>query len=377
MSVKVCLATNTLSLLEAGGHMWYFLNWALGLKALGCRIFWLEELDGKASVPELLAQITGLKDRLKPFGLADCVVLSTPNSASLSPEVSDLCLGFDESLEADLLLNLGNKVDGSTVARFRRSALVDIDPGILQIWSTQSDKRLLRHDMYFRTGETVGTPAAPFPNCGVTWHYTPTAVYLPAWPLTHVDSTAPYTTVSSWWGWWEVFQGETFNNEKRTSFLEYLDLPKHTPVKLELALSLWNLRDHEDVRLLEANSWTVRHAFDVGSTPEQYRDYVGGSRGEFSCAKPSCMRLQNAWVSDRSLCYMAMGKPAVVQDTGPSRFLPDADGLFRFRSMEGAIQALADAEADYERHSRQARALVEEYFDAEKVVGKVLERALA
>jgi glycosyltransferase involved in cell wall biosynthesis len=231
--------------------------------------------------------------------------------------------------------------------------------------------------MYFSTGETVGTPAAPFPNCGVTWHYTPTGVYLPAWPLTRVDSTAPYTTVSSWWGWWEVFQGETFNNEKRISFLEYLDLPKRTSVKLELALSLWDLRDHEDVLLLETNSWKVRHAFDVGSTPEQYRDYLGGSRGEFSCAKPSCMRLQNAWVSDRSLCYMAMGKPAVVQDTGPSRFLPDADGLFRFRSMEGAVQALADAEADYERHSRQARALVEEYFDAEKVIGKVLERALA
>jgi hypothetical protein len=337
----------------------------------------LEELDVKASGQELLTQIKGLKDRLKPFGLADCVVLTTPNIASLTPEVSDLCLSFDESLEADLLLNLGNKVDGNTVAQFRRSALVDIDPGILQIWSTKSDKPIPRHDMYFSTGETVGTPAASFPNCGVMWHYTPTAVYLPAWPLTHAKPTSPYTTVSSWWGWWEVFQGETFNNEKRTSFLEYLDLPKHTPVKLELALSLWELRDHEDVRLLEANSWTVRHAFDVGSTPEQYRDYVGGSRGEFSCAKPSCMRLQNAWVSDRSLCYMAMGKPAVVQHTGPSRFLPDADGLFRFQSMEGAVQALVDAEADYERHSRQARALVEEYFDAEKVIRRVLERALA
>jgi len=377
MSVKVCLATNTLALLEAGGHIWFTLNWALGLKALGCHIFWLEEVDGNTSVQELRSQIKGLKDRLRPFGLADCVVLTTPNNPSLTREVSDVCLGIDESLESDLLLNLGNKVDAKTVARFRRSALVDIDPGILQIWSSESDKPLPRHDVYFSTGETVGTPAAPFPHCGVSWHYTPTAVYLPAWPLTRAKSTAPYTTVSSWWGWWEVFQGETFNNEKRTTFLEYLDLPKLTSVKLELALSLWELRDHEDVRLLEANSWTVRHAFDIGSTPEQYRDYLGQSRGEFSCAKPSCMRLQNAWVSDRSLCYMAMGKPAVVQYTGPSRFLPDADGLFRFRSREGAAQALAEAEADYERHSRQARALVEEYFDAEKVVRRVLERALA
>jgi glycosyltransferase involved in cell wall biosynthesis len=74
---------------------------------------------------------------------------------------------------------------------------------------------------------------------------------------------------------------------------------------------------------------------------------------------------------------MAMGKPAVVQYTGPSRFLPDADGLFRFRSVAGAVQALAEAEANYEHHGRQARALVEEYFDAEKVLRRVLERALA
>jgi len=377
MSVNVCLATNTLALLEAGGHMWHPLNWALGLKALGCQVYWLEQVDGNASVPELRIQINGLKDRLKPFGLADCVVLTAPNSASLTREVSDVCLGIDDFHETDLLLNLGNKVDANTVARFRRSALIDIDPGILQIWSTEFELPIPRHDIYFSTGETVGTPAARFPNCGVTWDYTPTAVYLPAWPLAPAQSTAPYTTVSSWWGWWEVFQGETYNNEKRTSFLEYLDLPKRTSVKLELALSLWELRDHDDVRLLEANSWTVRHAFDVGSTPEQYRDYLGQSRGEFSCAKPSCMRQQNAWISDRSLCYMAMGKPAVVQYTGPSRFLPDADGLFRFHSLEGAAQALADVEADYERHSRQARALVEEYFDAEKIVRRVLERALA
>jgi glycosyltransferase involved in cell wall biosynthesis len=73
---------------------------------------------------------------------------------------------------------------------------------------------------------------------------------------------------------------------------------------------------------------------------------------------------------------MAMGKPAVVQYTGPSRFLPDADGLLRFRSFEEAVQALQAAEADYARHGRQARALVEEYFDAEKVLRRVLERAI-
>jgi glycosyltransferase involved in cell wall biosynthesis len=89
------------------------------------------------------------------------------------------------------------------------------------------------------------------------------------------------------------------------------------------------------------------------------------------------MRLANAWVSDRTLCYLASGKPAIVQHTGPSRFLPDAEGLFRFRNLDEAARALTAAESDYERHCRQARALAEEYFDARKVLAKLLERALA
>jgi len=88
---------------------------------------------------------------------------------------------------------------------------------------------------------------------------------------------------------------------------------------------------------------------DVSATPEQYRAYIQGSRGEFSCVKPYCIQFANAWISDRTLCYLASGKPAVVQHTGASRFLPDAEGLFRFRSMDEAVRALAAVEADYER----------------------------
>jgi hypothetical protein len=87
--------------------------------------------------------------------------------------------------------------------------------------------------------------------------------------------------------------------------------------------------------------------------------------------------LENAWISDRTLCYLASGKPAVVQYTGPSRFLPDAAGLFRFRDLEEAARYLEMAAADYERQCGLARALAEEYFDARKVVGRVLELALA
>ena len=85
---------------------------------------------------------------------------------------------------------------------------------------------------------------------------------------------------------------------------------------------------------------------------------------------------RDAWISDRTLCYLASGKPAIVQHTGESRVLPDSEGLFRFRDIDEAVGALATVEADYHRHSRLARRLVEERFDAEKVIPHLLERAL-
>jgi len=171
-------------------------------------------------------------------------------------------------------------------------------------------------------------------------------------------------------------QGELRNNEKRTAFLDYLDLPSRTSTQLELALCL-GPSDEEEVWLLEGRGWKIRHAWTVSSEPEQYRAYIQQSRGEFSVAKPSYVWLDTAWISDRTLCYLASAKPAVVQHTGLSRFLPDSEGLFRFRNLEEAARALSAVESDYERHCRLARELAEEHFDAQRVVERVLERALA
>jgi len=173
------------------------------------------------------------------------------------------------------------------------------------------------------------------------------------------------------------FQGEWLSNEKRTAFLDYLELPSRTSVPLELALTLTSSAvDAEERRSLEQKGWKVRSLWEINWTPEDYRNYVQQSRGEFTCAKPFFVRLQSALIYDRTLHYMASGKPAVVQHTGPSKFLPDAEGLFRFHNIAEAASALDAVVSDYDRHSRLARALVEEYFDARKVVSSVLERAL-
>jgi hypothetical protein len=340
-------------------------------------VFWLEKVAPGANAQEVQHAVRTLKNRLEPFGLDPCVALCGQDGAGLPGEMLEGCFDLDAAAEADLLLNVSYKVGPQVVRRFRRSALVDIDPGLLQLWLSEGQTEIAPHTIYFTIGETVGTKEAHFPDAGLRWHYSPPVVFLPLWPVAPAPASARYTTVSAWWGGWESLNGHIFNNEKRTSFLEYLHLPSRTSARLELALGLWNEHEHEDRRLLQQNGWNVRHAFEVSSTPEDYRDYIHGSRGEFSCAKPSCMRLANAWVSDRTLCYLASGKPAIVQHTGPSRFLPDAEGLFRFRNLDEAARALTAAESDYERHCRQARALAEEYFDARKVLAKLLERALA
>jgi hypothetical protein len=128
--------------------------------------------------------------------------------------------------------------------------------------------------------------------------------------------------------------------------------------------------------MLCEHGWRVRDAWTVTSTPWDYQRYVQEPLGEFSCVKPSCVLFQNAWISDRSLCYLASGKPTVMEHTGPSKFLPDDAGLLRFRTLPDAVRCLAAVGSDYDAESRFARALAEEYFDARKVAQHLLERAL-
>jgi hypothetical protein len=402
MSITVCFSpTKTLNYPQGGGHLWVYLNWALGLQALGCEVIWLETVSRKEVIAaqenrlmvlksygvaegrndpthELRANVATLKSRLERYGLGECLALHLCDGGEVLPaEVMEGCLDLEAAAEADLLLNQRYNLPAEVVKRFRRSALLDIDPGLFQVWMSTGLISVAQHDMYFTIGETVGPPGTRFPDAGLKWHHTPPPVFLPEWPPVRADPTAPYTTVSNWTtDDWVEFEGEWYCNDKRLGFLAYSDLPSRTSAHLELALLLLG-SDEEDRRSLEERGWKIRHAWDVGSTPEDYRSYVQQSRGEFSCVKPFYLWFNNAWISDRTLCYLASGKPAVVQHTGPSRFLPDSEGLFRFRNLEEAADALSAVESDYERHCRSARELAEEHFDARKVVGSVLERALA
>jgi hypothetical protein len=356
--------------------MWVYLNWCLGLKETGCRVVWLATSTSR-TLPQ---QFSDLKTRLQPYGLDGEVAFSTSDGDPLPAEISGKCYDIDAVADSDLLINLNYQTPASVVKVFRRSALIDIDPGLLQTWVSGGELPMPpQHTHYFTTGETVGRPGAKFPDLGLKWHYVPPPVCLEWWPLVQATPPAHFTTISHWASqdWLKDADGSYYSNEKRTGFKPFLDLPRYTSQTLELALWLGKEEwDAQEWTMLEERGWRVRDSRSVTSTPWDYQKYIQGSLGEFSCVKPSCVRFQNAWISDRTLCYLASGKPAVIQYTGPSQMLPDASGLFRFEDPRQAADCLETVVADYDRQCRLARQLAEEFFDAKKVVRSLLEKVL-
>ena len=371
MSVTVCLSARTIDCAdELGGHVWMYLNWATGLRAMGCRVIWLERIPPHIPAAALRARALTLTDVLSRYGLTDCLAVYSPAGYSVPGELTDICLDLDAAAEADLLLNQLYEMEPEVVARFRRSALLDTDPGLLQYWMDADYIKIAPHDVYFTIGEHLGT------RSGIKWEHTHPCTSLDSWLPTDAAADAPFTTVSNWTvGKWVRDDEGLYRTDKRTGFAPFLDLPRHTTQPLELTLYL--SAEEEDQRAsLRELGWSVRDSRAVVATPWDYQRYVQASRGEFSCAKPSYVRMQNAWMSERTLCYLASGKPSLVQHTGPSSYLPDAGGLFRFRDFDEAVRCLETVAGDYEHQCRLAREVAEEFFDARNVFGRLLERAL-
>ena len=367
---------------DGGGHFWVYMQYAQGLRRLGCDVYWLEQFRPPASgdSAQEAALLAPFFERMKRFGLEGKTLLYAKAGDAFRfvgcewPDVERVLK------RADLLLNFHYAIDPRLLGCARRTALVDIDPGLLQFWISTGQLNVPAHDCYLTTGETVGTPAARFSDCGLPWHRIRPPVCLDLWPFTYDPHAEAFTTVSSWstTDWLKVTaNGKTIlrENTKRVAFLEFAELPRRTRQPLELALYTDD-RDAADLTRLTRNGWRVRHSSEVAGSPDAYRSYIQRSRGEFSCAKASCMEFQNAWVSDRTLCYLASGKPVVVQDTGPSSYLVNGEGMFRFSSVDEAAAALDTITCDYERHCRAARDLAETHFDSKRVLEGVLNTTL-
>lgn len=378
MTTTVCLAANTLYYPHGGGHRWVYLNWALGLRALGCRVVWLEEAEEKYPAGDVGRGVAALRRQLAPYGLADDIALLGWPDGPPARQLADGCDGLDAVADADVLVSFRYGMAEQVVRRFRRSVLVDIDPGLLQIWMSRGQLPVAGYDRYLTTSEAVAAGAVQIPDVGVAWRHAPPPVALDWWHVHPRPTGAPFTTVSHWGSdvEWVDDGSDVYRNDKQAGFAPFADLPSRTTQPLELALCLSPWQEAHDVPSLRARGWRVRQSRTVAATPWDYQRYIQQSAGEFSWTKPSCVRLANAWVSDRTLCYLASGKPAVVGHTGPSRLLPDAAGLFRVGDAEQAARALQTIADHYDEHCRLARELAEESFDARQVAAGVLEDVL-
>ena len=396
--------SNVANFPDGGGHFWVCMQYVQGLLDLGIDVCWLEEFRPSTDAAWNARALSVFSERMRRHGLGGKAILYTATDMG-----ARTFIGVEEDeahavfAQADLLINFHYACAPDLLAKFRRTALVDIDPGLLQFWIAHGQLRVAPHDLYFSIGETVGACDGLIPECGLPWRRIAPPVSLRAWPYAYDPTSESFTTVSSWWG--GAGKGEfitdgaglIYENNKRVTFLEFVDLPRRIAQPIELALNLGEgepgeterakakgakpgavtdyVGDAIDRAVLEQHGWRIRHAVAVSSTPETYQSYIQRSRGEFSCVKPSCIRFQNAWVSDRTLCYLASGKPVVVQDTGPSRLLPNGAGMFRFSTMDEAVKAFDVINADYEMHCREARQIAETLFDSRRVVRSMLEEA--
>jgi hypothetical protein len=377
MTTVVVSPCRTLEFLEGGGHFWVYMQYVQGLRRLGCEVWWVERFR-RGDVRTDQSRVDALLRRLERYGLGGKVILCTEAGGERARAGDYDYIGATRSEaqavfeRADLLLNFHYAIEPELLARFRRTALVDIDPGLLQTWMSTGQLAVAPHDLYFTIGETVGTPAALFPDCGLEWVHIQPPVCLELWPYTYDPRCEAFTTVTGWWSGKGLKQ---YDNTKRVAYLAFVELPRLTSQPLELAVYL-TPEDAQERQLLEQHGWRIRHSSEVSSTPEMYRSYIQRSRGEISCVKPSCIKLQNGWISDRSLCYLASGKPVVVQRTGLRSYLPSGEGIFQFSTPAEAAEALATVNADYERHCRSAREIAETYFDARKISERILDVAL-
>ena len=412
MSIVVLSAAGVANFAEGGGHFWVYMQYAHALRQLGCDVYWLERFHRAQDRHVVDENLRLFFDRMRQFGLEGKAILYSVPAGSAAADAPCEYIGATETeaaslfQRADLLFNFDYHMPVSLLARFRRTALVDIDPGLLQFWIDANQIELPAHDVYLTTGENISTRENPNEPTR-SWRHVKRPVCLDLWPLAFDPECEAFTTVSSWWGgygageWVTDGNGLIFENNKRVSFLQVANLPRMVARPLELALFLgdgdpidppvvksdWQsepvspegITDYQsdaiDRRFLEARGWRIRHSRDAAGTPWAFQQYVQRSRGEFSCAKPSCMRFQNAWISDRTLCYLASGKPAIVQHTGPSGYLPEGDGLFRFKTIDEAADALRIVDDAYAHHGRAARDLAAAHFDGPQVLADMLNAA--
>jgi hypothetical protein len=252
---------------------------------------------------------------------------------------------------------------------------LDIDPGFPQMWHELGlHDSLAGHDTFVTIGQNIGGANCAIPTCGLIWITTPQPVVLEHWPVVESARRGAFTSVATWRGAYGPveYKGTTYGLRVH-EFRKFALLPCLTGFRFELALDI-HPSEQSDLKLLQDGGWTLLDPSLVARDPSAYQGFIRESVAEIMVAKHMYVATNSGWFSDRSMCYLASGKPVLAEDTGLSGWYPVGVGLVTYRTLEEACAGARAITDDYARHARAARELAEEYFDSDKVLARLVAR---
>ena len=366
-----------------GGHTWVFLQYLLGFRRLGYDVLFLDRIEpqmctdraGNPSPVESSWNIEYFRDVMNRHDLAHAYALFYDGGRKVigrSRDAVETHVG-----ESDLLLNVMGFFDaGEILSRARLKAFLDIDPGFGQMWKALGLHDLfVGHDAYVTIGENIGKPTCEIPTVGIDWITTPQPVVLEQWPVMRDGHSGAFTGIATWRGPFGPveYNGKTYGLRVH-EFRKFATLPTMVDdADFEIALDIHSA-ETKDLALLQDNEWRLADPKIVAADPDAYRRYIQQSMAELMIAKNMYVATRGGWFSDRSICYLASGKPVLAQDTGLAELYPTDTGLVTFSTLPEAAAGAQKIAKDYDTHAAAARKIAEDHFDSDKVLPKLLKK---
>ncbi len=364
---------------DQSGATWAVLQYLLGFVRLGHRVTFVEGIPVETLNPRGVPLDRTLNAGyfsgvMKAFGFdstSSLMVAGTRQTVGLSYEQLRRL-----ARSADVLINIsGMLVDEELTGGIPRRVYLDLDPAFNQLWhsSQACDMRFGGHTHFVTIGLAIGQSECSVPTCELSWITTPQPIVLAFWPVAERITHDALTTVGNWRSYGSIAHQGTFYGQKAHSLRRFITLPTLTDEKFTLALAI-HPGEQKDLAAMAENGWLLLDPADVARTPDDYQRFIQGSKAEFGIAKSGYVTSRCGWFSDRSLCYLASGRPVLAQETGFSDFIPVGDGLFAFKTIEEILAAIGELRADYGRHARAAREIAEALFNSDLVLGRLLDR---
>lgn len=374
----ILLAGEIAGVPHQGGATWAVLQYLLGFRQLGHDVFFVEPVAPAALTPlgAALAESFNaayFRQVIEEFDLATRAALLVAGTRET------VGLPYAElrriARRADLLVNISGLLsDPDLTAAIPIRVYLDLDPAFNQLWHAVEgiDRHFDGHTHHVTVGQAIGRPECPIPTCGRTWIPTVPPVVLSAWPVADRVEQPALTTIANWRGYGSIEYAGVLHGQKAHSVRQIITLPTLTDVVFRPAIDI-HPAETADVAALAANGWRRLDPAAVAGTPASYQRFIQESWGEIGIAKSGYLVSRCGWFSDRSVGYLASGRPVLAQDTGFSRYLPIGEGLFAFTTVDDALAAIEALKADYPRQARAARDLAVDCFDSAKVLDRLLD----